>query len=159
MLQSIRKKNTLVLFRKIEHGRYIEEELLKKCSKKIYYIDGSVSGDDREVIRKQMELEDDAILVSSYGTMAVGVNIKNLHTIIFSSSYKSKIKVLQSIGRGLRVHGEKSETTLVDIYDDLNVFLKHYEERKSLYEEEKFDVQEHDIDLKKWSKDRKIEFF
>jgi len=95
-------------------------------------------------VRYITEQENDAIIVASYGTFSTGVNIRNLHNIIFSSPTKSKIRALQSIGRVLRLGENKDNATLYDIADDLrygpytNFTLKHYEERVKIYSEEKF---------------------
>jgi len=152
-------KNTLVLFRKIEQGRYIEEQLIAKTSKKVYYVDGSVKSTEREDIRKKMEIENNAILVASFGTFSVGCNVKNLHCVIYASSSKSKIRVLQSLGRGLRVHGEESVTTLIDFIDNFGHFAKHYKERKSYYDSEQFQIKEIEIELVKWCNKKNINFF
>lgn len=93
---------------------------------------------------KKVEIEGGAIIIGSYGCMSTGVNIRNLHNIIFASPTKSKIRSLQSIGRGLRLGDNKTAATLYDIADDLrygpytNFTLKHYEERIKIYSEEKF---------------------
>ena len=106
--------------------------------------DGSTETEDREQLRRIMEEETNAIIVASYGTFSTGINIKNLHNIIFASPYKSRIKVLQSIGRVLRKGKNKDEAVLYDIADDLrygpytNFTLKHYEERVKIYSEERF---------------------
>jgi superfamily II DNA or RNA helicase len=86
-----------------------------------------------------------------YGTFSTGVNIRNIHNIIFSSPYKSQIKVLQSIGRGLRKSDNGSKTTLYDIGDDFsyqskkNNTFNHCYERIKIYIREKFDYKIHEI--------------
>ena len=100
------------------------------------------------------EKSEGAIIVASYGTFSTGINIRNLHNIIFSSPSKSRIRNLQSIGRGLRVSDNKVETVLYDIADDLNYkskenyTLKHFQERINIYNEEEFDYEIHNINLK-----------
>ena len=94
--------------------------------------------------RKITEKETDAIIVASFGTFSTGINIRNLHNIIFASPSKSKIRNLQSIGRGLRKGDNKKEAVLFDIADDLsyksytNYTLKHFKERISQYNEQQF---------------------
>ncbi len=154
-----RKENTLILFRKIEHGTWIYEKLLQEGRKKIFYVDGKVSGDDREKIRLQMENEKDAILVASYPTFSTGINIKNLHNIIFSSSTKSKVRVLQSIGRTLRLHKTKTVAMLIDFVDSYGHFVKHYEARKVLYKREKFPHKEVKCKLAEWCRKKGQDFF
>ena len=110
-----------------------------------FYIDGTVDGKIREEIRKAIESEDNAILVASLGTTSTGISINKLHHMIAASPSKSKIKVLQSIGRILRLHETKDRAVLYDIVDDLsyktsrNFTLNHFAERAKIYDEEKFD--------------------
>jgi len=140
--------NTMVLFRSIEHGTYLYEELVKRTyGKEVMYIDGSISGDDREKYRVMMEENDNLILVGSYGTVSTGISINRLHNIVFSSPSKSKIRVLQSIGRGLRKHETKSEVVIYDIVDLIGFFKNHYKERKDHYNNEKFPYTEEDVRL------------
>ena len=103
-----------------------------------------MGADDREAIRKIVEKQTNAIIVASMGTFSTGINIKNLHNIIFASPSKSQIRVLQSIGRGLRKADDGSTTTLYDIADDLhwksrqNFTLLHSAERVKIYNKEQF---------------------
>jgi superfamily II DNA or RNA helicase len=113
-------------------------------NRKVFFVHGGVSGPDREEIRRITESEDDAIIIASFGTFSTGINIRNLHNIIFASPSKSKIRNLQSIGRGLRKGDNKTEAVLFDIADDLcyksyiNYTLKHFKERISQYNEQQF---------------------
>jgi superfamily II DNA or RNA helicase len=101
-----------------------------------------------------MEIEQDAIIVASFGTFSTGINIRNLHNIIFAMPTKSSIRTLQSIGRGLRQSDGKEIATLYDISDDLrykkhmNYTLKHFVERTKIYNEEKFPFKIYKIGLK-----------
>lgn len=140
------KGNTLVLFTYVEkHGKILYEDILSKCkNRKVFFVHGGVDAEDREQVRQITEQENDAVIVASYGTFSTGVNIRNLHNVIFSSPTKSKIRSLQSIGRVLRLGENKDTATLYDIADDLrygpyvNFTLKHYEERIKIYSEERF---------------------
>ena len=149
--------NTLVLFQLVEkHGKNLHKIIDEKAdnNRKVFYIFGGVEADEREAIRGIVEKEKNAIIVASYGTFSTGVNIKNLHNIIFASPSKSRIRNLQSIGRGLRLGDNKVSATLYDIADDLtykskeNFTLKHFQERINIYTEEEFDYEIHNIDLK-----------
>ena len=151
------KGNTLVLFQLVEkHGQNLYDIIKDKAddNRKVFYIFGGVEADEREAIRGIVEKEKDAIIVASYGTFSTGVNIKNLHNIIFASPSKSRIRNLQSIGRGLRLGDNKINATLYDIADDLtykskeNFTLKHFQERINIYTEEEFDYEIHNVDLK-----------
>lgn len=149
--------NTLVLFNYIEHGSTLFE-MINTNEREVYFIYGKTAGEEREEIRKLMETKKNAIIVASYGTFAVGVNIKNLHNVIFASPSKSRIRNLQSIGRSLRKSDTKSSAVLYDISDDLrykkhvNYTLGHYEERIKIYVSEKFRFKVYKIQLKEKQK-------
>jgi superfamily II DNA or RNA helicase len=105
---------------------------------------GGVDTDTREQIREIVENETNSIIVASYGTFSTGINIRNIDNIVFSSPSKSKIRVLQSLGRGLRL-GDKSRSLKVfDISDDLsidsklNFTMRHFRERINIYDEQGF---------------------
>ena len=141
------KGNTLILFTYVDkHGRILFDLIKEKIenNRKIFFVYGGTEAEDREAIRHITEQESNAIIVASYGTFSTGVNIRNLHNIIFSSPTKSKIRSLQSIGRVLRLGENKDAATLYDIADDLrygpytNFTLKHYEDRIKIYSEERF---------------------
>ena len=148
--------NTLCLFQYVEkHGQTLKEMIEEKADdKKIFYVHGVVEAEEREKIRFITEKSDNAIIVASYGTFSTGINIRNLHNIVFASPSKSRIRNLQSIGRGLRLKDNNSEATLYDIADDIsykekeNYTLAHFRERINIYNEEDFDYEIHNIDLK-----------
>lgn len=139
--------NTLLLFQYVEkHGKVIYNEILNMLpDRPVYFVHGGIDGEERENIRALVEMNNDAIIVASYGTFSTGINIKNLHNIIFSSPSKSRIRNLQSIGRGLRLGDNKQECVLYDIADDLswkskrNFTLNHFVERVKIYNQEKFE--------------------
>ena len=148
------KGNTLVLFQFVEkHGeplfRLIDASVEK--GRKVFFVSGKTSADIREEIRGITETEKNAILVCSYGTFSTGVNIVNLHNIIFASPSKSQIRVLQSVGRGLRKSDQ--DTVLYDIADDLhwkankNYTLNHSAERVKIYAKERFKFKIHEVKL------------
>jgi superfamily II DNA or RNA helicase len=148
------KGNTLVLFQFVEkHGKVLYDMLTKMDKKKIFFVHGGTEADDREIIRKIMEKESNAVIVASYGTFSTGISIKRLHNIVFSSPSKSRIRVLQSIGRQLRKSEFKDKAKLYDIADDLswksykNHTLRHFVERLKIYEHEKFDYRKLIIQL------------
>jgi superfamily II DNA or RNA helicase len=136
------KGNKLVFFKLLDHGNDLYDRL--KNQPDVFYIAGDVGVNEREDIRKAIEEKKDAVLVASLGTTSTGVSIKNLHHMIAASPSKSKIKVLQSIGRMLRQHESKEYAVLYDIVDDLghksykNYTLKHFDERVKIYNSEKF---------------------
>jgi len=146
-LASIQKKNCLLLFNHRSHGQTLFEKIkmLVGDSRKVYFVDGNVAAEDRDDIRKNLEVEKDSILVASLGTTSTGWSVKNVHSVFFCSPTKSKIRTLQSIGRGLRVSAEKTDVTLFDLCDDLswrshqNYAMKHFVERANYYNDERFD--------------------
>jgi superfamily II DNA or RNA helicase len=149
--------NTLLLFNFVEsHGDVLYDMLNKrvKDGRKVFYIHGGTDVEDREQIRKVVESETNAIIVGSVGVLSTGTNIVALDNVIFASPSKSKIRNLQSIGRGLRVSDTKKSATLFDIADDFkwkgreNFTLKHFFERLKTYNEEKFNFKIYKISMK-----------
>ena len=139
--------NTLVLFQLIEkHGNILHSilEEMVDSSRKIFFVYGGTDADSREKVRELVEKEKDAIICASYGVYSTGINIRNLHNIVFASPSKSRIRNLQSIGRGLRRSETKEAATLYDISDDLsykgkkNYTLNHFMERVKIYTSEHF---------------------
>ena len=144
------KGNTLILYTRVEsHGMIIHDLINRNCddSRKIFFIYGGVETEERERVRQIIESEKDAIVIASYGTFSTGINIKNLHNVIFASPSKSRIRNLQSIGRVLRKSNKKSSATLYDIADDFthnsrkNYTLNHLIERVKTYIEENFNYE------------------
>ena len=152
------KGNTLVLFQRVEsHGAILYEKINsnKRDSHKVFFVHGGVDTEERELVREITERENNAIIVASYGTFSTGINIKNLHNVIFASPSKSRIRNLQSIGRVLRKSNNKSKAILYDIGDDIrkgtknNYTLNHLIERIKIYNEEKFNYEIVTIQLRK----------
>jgi superfamily II DNA or RNA helicase len=150
------KGNTLVLFSRVEtHGQPLYELINNSIQndRKVFYVHGGVDAEERERIREITETEKNAIIVASYGTFSTGINIKNLHNVIFASPSKSRIRNLQSIGRVLRKGDSKTQAVLYDIADDIthlsrrNYTLNHLIERIKIYNEEKFNYEIVQIDL------------
>jgi len=139
--------NTLVLFQYVEkHGKVLYDLIKDKAhnKRKIFFVYGGTDTADREAIRHICESEEDAIIVASYGTFSTGINIPSIENVIFASPSKSKIRNLQSIGRGLRLKSGKTHCNLYDLADDLhwkswkNHTLNHAAERYKTYAEEEF---------------------
>jgi superfamily II DNA or RNA helicase len=142
------KGNTLVLFQFVEkHGTVLYDMIKQKAEegRKIFFVFGGTNTEQREQIRHITEKENSAIIVASYGTFSTGINIRNLHNVIFASPTKSRIRNLQSIGRGLRLGDDKTHCNLYDIGDDMswktrkNFTLLHMIERIKIYNDEHFD--------------------
>jgi superfamily II DNA or RNA helicase len=151
--------NTLVLYQMVDkHGKILYDMISQTKNigdRKVFFVHGGTDTGDREEIRRIMEIENDAIVVASFGTFSTGINIRNLHNIIFASPSKSRIRNLQSIGRGLRQSEGKEIATLYDIADDLrvgkhmNFTLRHFVERVKIYNEERFPFKIYKIGLNK----------
>ena len=126
--------NTLILVDRIVHGEHLLEYLKTKTDKQIYFIQGSVEVEEREKMRALMEETSGVVCIAISKIFSTGISIKNLHNIVFASIGKARIKIIQSIGRSLRVHHTKQMATIFDIADVcLNYGYKHFEERKRLY--------------------------
>jgi len=152
------KGNTLILFARVEgHGEPLYELINNSNiieNRHVFFVHGGVDTEDREKVREITENENNAIIVASYGTFSTGINIKNLHNVIFASPSKSRIRNLQSIGRVLRKGDKKTKATLYDIADDIsyksrrNYTLNHLIERIKVYNEENFNYDIVNIPLK-----------
>ena len=152
------KGNTLILYSRVEaHGSVLYDIINKdkKDNQKVFFVHGGVDAESREQIREITENEKNAIIVASYGTFSTGINIRNLHNIIFASPSKSRIRNLQSIGRVLRKGANKVKAILYDIADDCthksrrNYTLNHFIERIKIYNEENFNYEIISIQLKR----------
>ena len=152
------KGNTLILYSRVEtHGRVLYDMINSNVleQREVFFVHGGVVAEDRENVREITEKEDNAIIIASYGTFSTGINIKNLHNVIFASPSKSRIRNLQSIGRVLRKGSNKTKATLYDIADDIsyktrrNYTLNHLVERIKIYNEENFNYDIISIPLKK----------
>jgi superfamily II DNA or RNA helicase len=149
------KGNTLILYQYVDkHGKLLYDMINDKVGdRKCFFVYGKTEVEVREDIRHIVEKEHDAIIIASYGTFSTGINIRNLHNIIFASPSKSRVRNLQSIGRGLRKSETKDSATLYDIADDLrykkrdNFTLKHFVERIKIYSDEKFEFKIYKIEL------------
>ena len=136
------KGNTLVLFQYVEkHGEVLHGKMFKRLGEKLHYVYGGTDTEDREAVREIVENNKEDTILASYGTFSTGVNIKRIDNIVFASPSKSRIRNLQSIGRGLRKTDGKDSMRLFDIADDLqcdNYTLNHLKDRINIYNEENF---------------------
>jgi len=129
--------NTLVLVDRIAHGEFLLEFFKTHTNKQIYFIQGSVEVEEREKMKQIMEQSTNVVCIAISNIFSTGISIKNLHNIIFASIGKARIKIIQSIGRSLRLHHTKQIATIFDIADTcLTYGFKHFEERKKVYQSE-----------------------
>lgn len=146
------KGNTLVLFQYVQkHGEVLHGKMFKRLGEKLHYVFGGTDVTDREDVRTIVEKSNDNVILASYGTFSTGVNIKKIDNIIFASPSKSRIRNLQSIGRGLRKGKDKDSMRLFDIADDIggkNYTLNHCKDRINIYNEEGFNYEIKQFELK-----------
>lgn len=147
-------ENAFVMFKHVTHGKEIFEAIKELGYEKVYYVSGEVDTETRNALKVMAENGKGIIIVASYGVFSTGISVKNLHHVIFAHGVKSKIIVLQTVGRVLRKHGSKSVATVWDLIDDagvkpkslntkkkythLNYLLKHGIDRIQRYADEKF---------------------
>lgn len=149
------KKNSLVLFYRIEYGNKIYDMLRQKSNRKIFYIDGGTEKDLRAYQKELLEEGEEKIMIASYGTFSTGINVRNIHTVYLTESFKSEVIIRQSIGRGLRKHETKNKLLIIDFVDDFriakwkNYLYKHSEARREIYKEQNFPYSIRSIDLNK----------
>jgi superfamily II DNA or RNA helicase len=138
----------------VQHGKILYDNIKAlNPGRDVFIVYGKVEGAEREEIRKYVETSSDAVIVASYKTFSTGINIPNLHNVIFGSPSKSRVRVLQSIGRGLRTSKDKLNAVLYDVADDLswksfkNHTIRHFSERVQMYNQEKFEYKIYTIKL------------
>jgi len=139
------RKNSLVLFHRIEYGQQLYNAIRAKTERPVFYIDGSTDKDFRESFKDDMEDGQEKILIASFGTFSTGINVKNIHAVFLTESFKSEVIIRQSIGRGLRLHKDKDRLLVVDFADNyssdkdfINYLMKHSFERRAIYRQERF---------------------
>ncbi|MDP7366873.1 MAG: DEAD/DEAH box helicase family protein [Candidatus Pacebacteria bacterium] len=148
--------NTLCLFQLVEkHGQILYDQVKDAVKdRKVFFVYGGTNARTREDIRSIVEKEKKSIIIASYGTFSTGINIRNINNIVLASPSKSKIRVLQSIGRGLRLSESKSSILVFDIADDMtykrvrNFTLIHFMERINIYAEQQFVYEISKVNLK-----------
>ena len=145
--------NTLCLFQLVEkHGKILYDGM--KGNENVYFVYGGTDTQQREKIRGLVEKHKNSTTIASYGTFSTGINIRNIHNIVLASPSKSKIRVLQSIGRGLRTSSTKNSILVFDIADDIsykgrrNFTLNHFFERLNIYNEEQFNYEISKVKIK-----------
>jgi superfamily II DNA or RNA helicase len=149
------KGNTLLLFNFQKHGKLLQQMIKDLVpDRDVFLVYGAIEGEERERIRKYIATHDNVIVIASYKTFSTGTNIPRLNNVIFGSPSKSRIRVLQSIGRGIRTAEGKLDATLYDVADDFsrksyeNHTIKHFSERIKMYNAEKFEYKTYTIKLK-----------
>lgn len=149
-------KNTLVLFHnvKADYGKKIKDRLLEISEgKDVFYVDGETDVEKREYFKSSLENGENKVLIASFGTFSTGISVKNIHNIVFAESFKSDKIIRQSIGRGMRLHKDKTKTNIIDICDDFtyhgdkNFLIRHMEKRMEIYDSQGFPYKLYEITL------------
>lgn len=143
-------QNALVLVDHIEHAHALVDKFSTIPNAEVYLITGDTKPDERERIRQYTNDNKNIVIVATYGVFSTGISIKRLHIVLFASAGKSKIKILQSIGRGLRLHKDKKGLILYDIGDAFNFSEKHLQERINIYTKAQFDLDVFEINLRNY---------
>ena len=113
------------------------DKLSQYADKQVYFVKGEVEVEERDKIKKIMETKSNIICIAMSSIFSTGINIKNIHMIMFAAGGKSSIRTIQSIGRGLRLHDDKEKLMIIDLADDLRYGQRHVEKRKEIYIQEK----------------------
>ena len=138
--------NTLILVNHLAHGDALYD-MISGVRDKVFFVKGEMSVEEREIIKQKMETDNDIITIAMSSIFSTGINIKNIHNIMFVAGGKSFIRTVQSIGRGLRLHKAKNKLRIIDVYDTMKYSERHAEERKRIYEKEEILWRERVIDL------------
>jgi len=125
--------NTLVLVNRIDTGN----KLLKNLNDAVF-ISGAVKLDDRKEEYDEIKTSDGKIIVATYGVAAVGINIPRIFNLVLLEPGKSFVRVIQSIGRGIRKAEDKDFVQIWDITSSCKYAKRHLTERKKYYKEAKY---------------------
>jgi len=139
------KNNSLVLVNHLIHGDALYNELIKHKDKQVFFVKGEMEVEVRDEIKKIMETNNNVVCIAMSSIFSTGINIKNIHMIIFASGGKSFVRTIQSIGRGLRLHDNKDKLVIIDIVDNLKYGIRHAEKRQEIYKLEKINYKSTEI--------------
>jgi superfamily II DNA or RNA helicase len=140
------RNNVLILLNNIDHGQHLYDLLLQNLKhKQVFFIRGEVEVEERDKVKEIMENNNNVVCIAISSIFSTGVNIKNLHMILFAAGGKSFIRTVQSIGRGLRLNENKDELVIIDIADKLEYGIEHSNKRKEIYNNEKIVYSEYTI--------------
>ena len=140
------RNNVLILLNNIDHGQHLYNILAENLKhKQVFFIRGEVDVEERDKVKEIMENNNNVVCIAISSIFSTGVNIKNLHMILFAAGGKSFIRTVQSIGRGLRLNENKEELVIIDIADKLEYGIEHSNKRKEIYNNEKIVYSEYTI--------------
>jgi superfamily II DNA or RNA helicase len=132
--------NTLILVDRIETGKYLQAELSDLFSllgdrPDVPFIYGNVKSTDRKEEYDDVATADNKIIVATYGVAAVGINIPRIFNLVLLEPGKSFVRVIQSIGRGIRKAEDKDFVQIYDITSTCKFAKRHLTQRKAFYKE------------------------
>jgi superfamily II DNA or RNA helicase len=131
LVESIRKSgNTLVLVDRIAPGRALIEKI-----KDAVFVSGGTKADDRKEQYDDIATMDDKVIVATYGVAAVGINIPRVFNLVLIEPGKSFVRVIQSIGRGIRKAEDKDFVQIWDITSTCKFAKRHLTKRKQFYKD------------------------
>jgi superfamily II DNA or RNA helicase len=128
--------NVLVMVNHLDHGDILLSLMHTRSTKKVFFVKGEMEVEERKKIIDMMEEDDNIICIAMASIFSTGINIKNLPNIIFAGLGKSFIRVVQSIGRGLRLHDNKTKLRIIDVSDNLKYSQSHALHRQTIYDQE-----------------------
>ena len=137
--------NSLILVNHLAHGDALYDKLSQSKDKQVFFVKGEVEVETRDEIKKIMETNSNVICIAMSSIFSTGINIKNIHMIMFASGGKSFIRTIQSIGRGLRLHESKDKLLIIDLCDQLKYGIRHGDKRQEIYNLEKINYTQTDI--------------
>ena len=126
--------NTLVLINRIESGKMLVDLLPGSV-----FISGAIKTKDRKDEYDEVRTVDNKVLIATYGVAAVGINIPRIFNLVLIEPGKSFVRVIQSIGRGLRKANDKDHVEIYDITSTCKYAKRHLTERKKYYKEAKYE--------------------
>ena len=125
--------NTLVLINRIDTGKKLIERLPEAV-----FVSGGMKLDERKEEYDEIKTSDDKIIVATYGVAAVGINIPRIFNLVLLEPGKSFVRVIQSIGRGIRKAEDKDSVEIYDITSACKYSKRHLTERKKYYKDAKY---------------------
>lgn len=144
------ENNHLILVESVEYCEYLKEFISNECPNKyVDIIHGKISTNDRDFIKTSMEEREDMVLIATYETMSTGVSINNIHHVHFPNGGRSRYRVKQGTGRGVRLHNKKKVLNVFDYQDNMkrSAFKNHAKERNLIYEDEKHPSKEFTVTI------------
>ena len=131
MIEQVRRSgNTLILIDRVGAGRALVERI-----RDAVFVSGATKGTDRQEEYDEVATASDKVIVATYGVAAVGINIPRIFNLVLIEPGKSFVRVIQSIGRGIRKASDKDFVQIWDITSTCKIAKRHLTQRKNFYKE------------------------